>query len=79
MLVRAYVFRLDAEPELRANHEAQELVWVPLSFFADERNRGSMRWRFARMSFRLPAYRFGGRRIWGLTLMMLDELDKLTE
>jgi hypothetical protein len=33
-----------------------------------------MRWAPNGVPLELPCYLFGGRRIWGLSLMMLDEL-----
>jgi hypothetical protein len=43
---------------------------VPLSFLVDQANREQMQWR----QLRLPCYFWQGRRIWGLSLMMLDEM-----
>lgn len=77
MVVFPFVFTLEAEPALRLNHEVQETIWVPLSFFLDEKNRASMPWPVAGISFDLPCYRFEGRVIWGLTLKMVDELRSL--
>jgi hypothetical protein len=49
-------------------------VWVPLGFLAERANREKMRWTPNGIALELPCYLFGGRRIWGLSLMMLDEL-----
>jgi len=62
------------EPELALNHEVAEAVWVPLAFLADPANRESMDWAYRGATLRLPCYHFGGRRIWGLTLWIVDEL-----
>lgn len=77
MLVSPYVFRLEREPVWLLNHEAVETLWIPLSFLADHGNRESLRWKVGPLNLRLPSYVYEGRTIWGLTLMMLNELIKL--
>ncbi len=75
MLVRPFVYQLTRRrPRWKLSHEIREVVWVPLDYFADERNRVPLEWRFAGTDWVLPSYVFGGRRIWGLTLMILGEL-----
>lgn len=70
MTITPYVFELHGEPALTLNHEVAAVVWVPLRFLADRANRQQMHWR----GLRLPCYLWQQRRIWGLSLMMLDEL-----
>ena len=77
MTVTVYVFETKAFPRTRINHEVDEVVWVPLAFLRDERNREEMTWQRAGMEIRLPCYFYEGRRIWGLSLQMLDELLEL--
>lgn len=74
MVVSPYVFRLDREPELNPNHEVDEVVWVPLAYLLDRENRERMTWMRGKIEIPLPCYMFEGYRIWGLSLMMLDEL-----
>jgi 8-oxo-dGTP pyrophosphatase MutT (NUDIX family) len=74
MVITPWVFRLEHAPPLTLNHEVAETVWVPLGFLADRVNRQKMRWAPNGVPLELPCYLFGGRRIWGLSLMMLDEL-----
>jgi 8-oxo-dGTP pyrophosphatase MutT (NUDIX family) len=74
MVVTPFVFRLQKEPTIALNHEVQEVVWVPVSYFADPKNREMMDWAVAGVPIRLPCYRYEGRLIWGLTLKMIDEL-----
>lgn len=62
------------EPALSLNHEVAEVVWVPLAFLADPTNRESMDYAYRGATLQLPCYRFDGRRIWGLTLWIVDEL-----
>jgi 8-oxo-dGTP pyrophosphatase MutT (NUDIX family) len=77
MLVTPYVFVLTRETEWVLSTEAVETLWVPLSFLADQRNRQPLVWRSAGINWKLPSYVYEGRRIWGLTLLMLHELLKI--
>lgn len=78
MVILPYVFELTGTPELIPDtREVQETLWVPLSFLADHTHRETMTRTFGGMPVKLPCYHFEGRRIWGLTLHMLDELVEL--
>ncbi len=79
MAVTPYVFRLDREVEFTPNYEVAEVVWVPLEFLLDTDNREEMVWEYKGLKMPMPCYFFGGRCIWGLSLMMLDELMDLVE
>ncbi len=74
MVVSPFLFRLDREVEFNPNYEVAEVVWVPVDFLADRSNRETMHWKRDKVPIPLPCYMFEGRRIWGLSLMMLDEL-----
>ncbi len=74
MAVTPHVFRLQGRAIWDSNHEVVELVWVPLAFLGNPVNRDRMIWKLGRVRWPLPCYFFEGRRIWGLTLLMLDEL-----
>ncbi len=74
MVVSPYVFRLHRDVEFRPNHEVDEVVWVPLSFLLEPGNVERMVWRRNGIEMALPCYRYEGRRIWGLSLMMLAEV-----
>lgn len=78
MLVRPFLFRIAGRPTWRLGAEVSEAVWVPLDFFARAANRVSMGWRFAGVDWRVPSYVYARRRVWGLTLMVLDELVRIT-
>lgn len=79
MVILPYVFALEQACELRPNHEVQQVVWVPLSFLLDNRNRSSLTWTRLGVPIPLPCYRYQGHVIWGLTLVMVDELRQLLE
>ncbi len=74
MAVSPFVFRLDREVTFTPNHEVAEVVWVPLEFLADAENQQEMIWEYKGIRMPVPCYYFEGRCIWGLSLMMLDEL-----
>lgn len=74
MVITPYVFALDQTPSLKLNHEVADTLWVPLDFLADPDNRQRMSWQYRGMHLDLPCYFYQQRRIWGLSLMMLDEL-----
>ena len=74
MVVSPYAFKLEGDPDFIINHEVDQVIWLPVSFLADKRNRESMLWEKKGMSIKLPCYFYGEHRIWGLTLKMLDEL-----
>jgi 8-oxo-dGTP pyrophosphatase MutT (NUDIX family) len=74
MVIVPFVFQLTATVELQPNHEVQEVVWVPLGFLADRDNYSTLQWRRDGHEVTLPCVRYQGHTIWGLTLLMVDEL-----
>lgn len=74
LVISPYIFRLQSLPELTLNYEVAEVVWVPLAFLLDRNNRTTMTWQRDGISRELPCYRYKERVIWGLSLMMIDEL-----
>ena len=74
LVITPYYYQLTQEPELTLNEEVAEVIWVPVPWLADTRNRGEMTWSMGGVPIPLPCYRYEGRVIWGLTLKMLDEL-----
>lgn len=74
MTVSPFVFRLDREAAFTPNHEVAEVVWVPLEFLSETANRQEMVMDIRGVKMAVPCYFYEGRCIWGLSLMMLDEL-----
>lgn len=70
LIITPYVFIVRDEPAFTFNHEVADALWVPLHFLNDAANRGVVRWR----QLQLPCYDWEGRRIWGLSLQMIEEL-----
>lgn len=75
MVVSPYLFHASSIPELVLDEEeVAEVHWIPLSYIADTSNRQKMDWDVRGKPIVLPCYFFNQQRIWGLSLMMLDEL-----
>jgi len=79
MAVTPFVFRLQREVTFTPNHEVAEVIWVPLGYLLNVDHREEMFWEFKGGKLPMPCYQFEGRCIWGLSLMMLDELMDLIE
>ncbi len=74
MVVTPYLFTIDQVPELSPNHEVAEVIWIPLNFLANHNNREQMQWQIKGVDRDIPCYFYNEKRIWGLSLLMLDEL-----
>ena len=74
MVIVPHVFLAPEGQAATTSDEVDEVVWVPLRFFADPANRVTRGWRMGGVELRMPAYHWRGREVWGLTLAMLDEL-----
>ncbi len=78
MTVTPFVFYLDEPCPTHINHEVAEAIWLPLDIFRDNHNRKKMKWRLGRISIPVHYVPWENRRVWGLTLSIIDELvDKL--
>ena len=74
MLVTPFVFCVAELPELSLNHEVDSVVWVPLNFLMDRRNREPLAWEWKGQKMETDSYLYESHRIWGLSLMMIDEM-----
>ncbi len=79
MVITPYVYVVQVMPEPKPNHEVAEVIWVPIAFIMDQGKREQMVWERGRIKLKLPCYFYKGRRIWGLSLLMLDELVALLD
>lgn len=78
MVVSPFVFQYpQSAVAWRLNHEVENTLWVPLDFLANRQNRSRMRWQLGPVRVPLPCYDYQRQRIWGLTLLMLDELVRV--
>lgn len=74
LIISPYVFHLERAVNFHPNEEVAEVVWVPLEFLLNTDNREEMVWERGSVKMRMPCYFYEDRRIWGLSLRMLDEL-----
>ena len=74
LLVTPFVFEVGDLPDLTPNHEVDDIVWVPLHFLLDERNRKPLEWEWQGKKMETDSFLFATYRIWGLSLMMIDEM-----
>ncbi|MEM1142641.1 MAG: CoA pyrophosphatase [Pseudomonadota bacterium] len=74
LVISPYVFHLKRSVNFHLNHEVAELVWIPMEFLLDAENREEMLWERGKLRLKMPCYKYEGRKIWGLSLKMLDEL-----
>jgi len=79
MLVAPFVFTVDALPALDPNYEVDGIVSVPLSFLLDRGNRVPLKWEWRGTQVESDSYLYRDNRIWGLSLMMIDELIEAVE
>jgi len=74
LVIEARVFEILEDVPMQANSEVQDMLWIPVSFFRDSGNRSAMDYLYGDVKLRLPCYRHGQKLIWGLSLLMLDEI-----
>ena len=74
MLVAPFVYEVISLPELTLNHEVASTVWIPLHFLLDDNNRERHQWDWRGEVLESDAFTYKGHLIWGLSLMMIDEL-----
>ena len=74
MLVAPFIFKVNSTPSFELNHEVDDTLWIPLNFLLDDANRGRHQWDWRGEVLESDAFTYDGRLIWGLSLMMIDEL-----
>jgi len=74
MVVSPLLFRSNQTLTLKPNREVAEALWVPLSHFLNDKNRQRMVWKNAGFNLDIPCYDYQGKRIWGISLIMIDEI-----
>lgn len=75
MVISPFVYRWPAEARIASNAEIAGWQWLSLAWLDEPANRGRLTWHVRGVAKSMPCYDCGdGRRLWGLTLLMLDEL-----
>ena len=77
MLVTPFIFQVGELPALTPNYEVDDVVWVPLHFLMDAANREPLEWDWKGKKMETDSYLYDSYRIWGLSLMMIDEMTGL--
>ena len=78
MVVSPYVYRTPRALALEPSREAAKLWWEPIAHFAEPDRRKPIVWRVAGLPLRFPSVEVSGARLWGLSLMMVNELIRAT-
>ena len=74
MLVTPFVFQVNEVPAMTPNYEVAEVVWVPLDFLMQPDKREPMKWEWKGKTLETDSFLYASYRIWGLSLMMIDEM-----
>jgi 8-oxo-dGTP pyrophosphatase MutT (NUDIX family) len=78
MVVSPYVYRTPSALALQPNREAAKLWWEPISHFIAPDRRKPIVWRIAGLPLRVASVEVSDARLWGLSLMMVNELIRVT-
>lgn len=73
MTITPFVFSVDKPLPAIPNHEVASCHWVELKTLKESK-RQKMLWRIGRMKIPVSYIPIGEKRLWGLTLSMVDEL-----
>ncbi len=71
LVVAPYVYEAVERPETVINHEVSTTVWVPLPWILHPESAVEYHFRHADYEDRVPAVRYQGFTIWGLTYRVL--------
>ncbi|MDA9942997.1 CoA pyrophosphatase [Luminiphilus sp.] len=74
MLVTPFVFQVNDVPVMSPNDEVDEVVWIPLHLLMQLDQREPMAWEWKGQKMESDSYLYASYRIWGLSLMMIDEM-----
>lgn len=78
MVISPFVYRWPAGATIQPNAEIADWQWLSLAWLDEPANRGRLIWRVRGFARPMPCHDCGdGRRLWGLTLAMLDELRRI--
>lgn len=74
ILVRPFVWTVDADLVLRPSHEVASTFWVPMSALAHPDTRGEHVMTVNGVRARFPAYRVDRHLVWGMTERIVRQL-----
>ncbi len=73
MTITPFVFELDSPVPTQLNYEVASVMWVSIHQLRNTVRR-KMRWKIGKLSVPVTYIPLGEKRLWGLTLSMVDEL-----
>jgi 8-oxo-dGTP pyrophosphatase MutT (NUDIX family) len=74
LVIAPFVYAIDEDVDLTPNDEIAEAIWTPVAPLVRGEGAGTFTYEHEGMSFDLPYWDVGGRRVWGLTYQMLQIL-----
>lgn len=74
MVVSPLLFEAKQQLAFTPNEEVADVLWIPLSHFLTKENRQTMRWKQGGDEMTVPCYYYQDKKIWGISLIMIDEL-----
>jgi len=79
MVVSPFVFLAKEKVDPTTSGEAQEVIWIPMSFLLNPRNVSSITVPIGREAVSMGCYRYSNHIIWGLSFRMIQEtISKIT-
>jgi 8-oxo-dGTP pyrophosphatase MutT (NUDIX family) len=74
MVIRPFVFTIPTLPALRPNGEVASTHLLSLETLLSDLGRRPFQFAHRDSDYTLPCVEFGGHRLWGLTLLFVDDL-----
>lgn len=76
MVVSPWLFEWHGPTHLWFSHEVADALWIPLQFFTQPEHRSQIQWKKRFVTLDMPCYRYEDKPVWGLTLLMIEDLLK---
>ncbi len=73
MVVSPLLFEPLKPLRFRPNEEVADVIWVPIDYFTEPSHRQVISWNKHGVQLELPCYYYKDKKIWGLSLLMIDE------
>ncbi len=74
MVVSPLLFKQLEDFKPQTNEEVADWLWLPVEYFQELKNRKSLTIEKAGLKHELPCYYYQDKCVWGLSLLMIDEL-----
>jgi 8-oxo-dGTP pyrophosphatase MutT (NUDIX family) len=79
MIVSPFLFLAKQKVDPKTSVEAQEVLWIPMSFLLNPKNVSSIRVQMGREQVSMGCYRYSDHIIWGLSFRIIQEIiSKIT-